>query len=270
MMGRTHAATGVLAGLLLGPAIGLEGLAKIGPFAATCAGFALLPDLDHPSSTITRKLGPITRVLSAGLRTMSGALYRATKGPRDERCDGTHRHATHTVLFALVVGAVCWATTTAWGGWAVLAWLAFGLLLAYDRLGTLMLVPFGIAAASWCTQVDGRGGLGPAALAALEESAGWLGIAVAAGAITHCLGDALTESGCPFLFPLPIAGETWYELRPPSLLRFRTGKKVENWLVFPLVVLGCVAAIPGVWPYLVEAFHSPGSVATASLPLLAR
>nr|WP_318780744.1 metal-dependent hydrolase [Amycolatopsis roodepoortensis] len=53
MMGRTHAATGVLAGLLLGPAIGLQGLAEIGPFAATCAGYALLPDLDHPSSTIT-------------------------------------------------------------------------------------------------------------------------------------------------------------------------------------------------------------------------
>jgi hypothetical protein len=42
MMGRTHAATGVLAGLLLGPALGL---AEVGPFAATCAGYALLPDL---------------------------------------------------------------------------------------------------------------------------------------------------------------------------------------------------------------------------------
>lgn len=263
MMGRTHAATGVLAGLLLGPAIGLHGLAEVGPFAATCAGYALLPDLDHPTSTVTRKLGPITRAASAGLRAASGALYRATKGPRDERCDGTHRHATHTLLFAAIVGAACWASTAAWGGWAVLVWLAFGLLLAYDRLGKLVLMPIGIGVASWLPQVDGPAGFGPAALAALQQSAGWLGLAVAIGAVVHCLGDAVTESGCPFLFPLPIAGETWYEIRPPRWLRFHTGKRVENWLIFPLVILACVAATPGVWPHLIEVLHGPDTVTGA-------
>jgi len=264
-MGRTHAATGVLAGLLLGPAIGLHGLAEVGPFAATCAGYALLPDLDHPSSTVTRKLGPITRAASAGLRAASATLYRATKGPRDEQC-GTHRHATHTILFASLAGALCWATTAAWGSWAVLIWLAFGLLLAYDRLGKLMLVPFGIAAASWIPQVGGRlAGFGPAALAALEQSAGWLGIAVAAGCVVHCLGDAITESGCPFLFPIPIAGETWFEIRPPRWLRFHTGKRVENWLIFPLVVLACIAAVPGVWPHLIDVLHSPDAVTAGAL-----
>ena len=259
MMGRTHAATGVLAGLLLGPAIGLQGLAEIGPFAATCAGYALLPDLDHPGSTVTRKLGPITGAASAGLRALSAALYRATKGPMDERCDGTHRHATHTILFATLVGAACWASTAAWGGWVVLVWLAFGLVLAYDRLGKLMLVPFGVAAASWLPQVDSPTGFGAAALAAFDESVGWLGIAVAAGCVVHCLGDAITEAGCPFLFPVPIAGETWYELRPPRWLRIHTGKRVENWLVFPLVVLACLAATPGVWEHLV----APGSAPIA-------
>lgn len=265
MMGRTHAATGVLAGLLLGPAIGLHGLAEVGPFAATCAGYALLPDLDHPTSTVTRKLGPITRAASAGLRAMSAALYRATKGPRDEQCDGTHRHATHTVLFAALAGVLCWATTAAWGGWAVLVWLAFGLLLAYDRLGKLVLVPFGIAAVSWIPQVDGPAGFGTAAFAALEQSAGWLGVAVAAGAVTHCLGDALTESGCPFLFPVPIAGETWYEIRPPRWLRFHTGKRVETWLVFPVVLLGCAVAVPGVWPHLIDLVHPHDAVAAGAV-----
>lgn len=259
MMGRTHAATGVLAGFLLGPAVGLEGLVEVAPFAAACAGYALLPDLDHPGSTVTRKLGPITGALSAGLRAMSAVLYETTKGPRDERCEGTHRHFTHTVLFAAMMGTLCWATTSAWGGWAVLGWLAFGLLLAYDRLGTFVLVVFGIGTASWLPQVDGPAGLGAAALAALDESRGWLGAAVAAGVVVHCLGDALTESGCPFLFPLPIAGETWYELRPPRWLRFRTGTPLEARLVFPLVVAGCVAATPGVWPYLVELFQATGS-----------
>lgn len=254
MMGRTHAATGVLAGLLLGPAVGLHGLVEIGPFAATCAGYALLPDLDHPGSTATNKLGPITRIASAGLRTISAALYRATKGKRDEHCDGTHRHASHTVLFAAVVGAACWATTTAWGGWAALVWLAFGLLLAYDRLGTPVLVLFGLGAFSWLVQADGPVGVGPVAVATLDRSAGWLAVAVSVGCLTHCLGDALTESGCPFLFPVPICGETWYEIRPPAWLRFRTGTRAENWVVLPLVLLGCLAVI--LLPQVIELFST--------------
>src|SRR5438094_717505 len=85
---------------------------------------------------------------------------------------------------------------------------------------------------------------------AFAATAGWLGIAVAAGCLTHCLGDALTEAGCPFLFPVPIAGETWYEIRPPRFLRFKTGKKVENRLIFPVFVLLGVLLVPGVWNYV--------------------
>jgi membrane-bound metal-dependent hydrolase YbcI (DUF457 family) len=250
MMGVTHSATGMLAGLVVGRAIGMESMAQLMLFAATCAGYALLPDLDHPHSTVTRKLGLVTRIVSAGLRAVSGALYRATKGPRDEDVTGKHRHASHTALFAALLGALCSASTTWWGVWAVVAWLGFGLLLAYDRLGVLIVVPVAIGAAGWLAQVDGAAGLAPAAADALDQCAGWLGLAVAAGAFVHCLGDALTESGCPFLFPIPIAGETWYELRPPALLRFRTGKWGEYVIVFPLVVLGCIAALPGVWPHV--------------------
>lgn len=89
-----------------------------------------------------------------------------------------------------------------------------------------------------------------AALEALADSSGWLGLAVALGCFTHCLGDALTKSGCPFLFPIPIAGETWYELRPPRWLRFRTGGGFESYFVYPAVGIGCVLAIPGVAGYL--------------------
>jgi hypothetical protein len=88
---------------------------------------------------------------------------------------------------------------------------------------------------------------GPNPKAELSELAGLLGIAVAVGCFTHCLGDSITESGCPFLFPIPIAGETWYELRPPKPLRLRTGKRVEKLLVFPAFVILGVLLIPGAW-----------------------
>lgn len=254
-MGRTHAATGLLAGLLVGPLVGLHGIPEVAPFAATCAGYALLPDLDHPSSTATRKLGMVTEAISAGLRAMSRALYRATKGPRDEDWSGEHRHATHTLIFAGLAGGLCWASTSMWGGWAVAAWLGFGLLLAYDRLGWLALVSFSVGAVAWIPRI-----ITGSALAVLDQSSGWLGAAVALGCVVHCLGDALTESGCPFLFPLYIRGETWYEIRPPAWLRFRTGTPVETAVIYPLVLVGCVAATPGIWHYLTELGHVASTV----------
>ncbi len=242
MMGKSHAATGVLAGLLVGPLVGLTEVETVAPFAATTAGYALLPDLDHPTSTVTRRFGPATRGLSAVVRAASAGLYRVTKGPRDEDCAGTHRHLTHTFAFAVALGGVC-AATTAWGGaWAVGAWLVVGLILALDRLGPLVLAAYGLAAAAALPALS-SGTLDVAG--ALAPAAGWMGLAVALGCVTHCLGDALTESGCPLLFPVPIAGETWYEVRPPRWLRFRTGRFVETRLVFPTVLLACALAVPG-------------------------
>lgn len=75
-----------------------------------------------------------------------------------------------------------------------------------------------------------------------------IGGGLALGCVTHCVGDALTRAGCPFLWPLPICGETWFELRPPRFLRFRTGGPVEHYLVFPALLVVTVLLIPGVWP----------------------
>ncbi|MBK1785278.1 metal-dependent hydrolase [Prauserella cavernicola] len=241
MMGRTHALTGWCAGLAVAPLAGVDTLAQALVFAATTAGFALLPDLDHPGARASKLLGPVTGGLSWLLRKASGALYQVTKGPRDEKGKGTHRHLSHTVLFAAVLGFATAAGTEAGGPWAVAGVVLFGLLLAEDALGDWLLPVSGGAVIWWVYENN------PNALAQLEGVTGLLGIAVALGCVTHCLGDALTESGCPFLFPLPIAGETWYELRPPSWLRFRTGKGVENRLIFPVFSVLAVLLIPGVW-----------------------
>jgi membrane-bound metal-dependent hydrolase YbcI (DUF457 family) len=251
MMGRTHAATGALAGLLIGPLVGLESVPELVPFAAVTAGYALVPDLDHPEATASRLLGPITGLVSMVLRAGSRVLYALTKGSRDEDCNGTHRHLSHTLLFAVLLGGICSATTAAGGAWVVTAWLLLGVLLAVDQLGIVGLVGLGAGAASWVPAVAaGTMPIGQAALSALTETAGWLGIAIAAGCFVHCLGDAVTRSGCPFLFPIPIAGETWYELRPPRWLRFRTNGGFERRVVYPFVVVGCALAVPGVFGWV--------------------
>lgn len=242
-MGRTHALTGWCAGLAVAPLVGVGSLAQTVVFAATTAGYALLPDLDHPGARASKLLGPFTGLLSRMLRWCSKRLYAVTKGPRDEDVSGGHRHLSHTVLFAVVFGvaAACGAGASPWVAVGV---VLLGVLLAEDALGDWLAPVAGGAAVWWAWNAS------PHVLGELEQMGGLLGVAVTVGCVTHCLGDALTESGCPFLFPLPIAGETWYELRPPAVLRFRTGKRVENVVVFPVFAVAGVLLVPGVWNLL--------------------
>jgi membrane-bound metal-dependent hydrolase YbcI (DUF457 family) len=230
MMGRTHALTGLCAGLAVSPLV-VGTLAQALLFSVVTAGYALLPDLDHPGARASRLLGPVTGVLSRAVRAGSSWLYLRTKGPRDERHRGEHRHATHTVAFAALAGTAA-ALGTAWGGtWVPVGIVVLGILFAADALGDWVLVFAGTCAAAWWGSVGGD------VLGTVAGTGPLLGIAVALGCVTHCLGDAVTLSGCPFLWPLPIAGETWYEIRPPRALRFRTGGAVEKAAVFPAFVV---------------------------------
>ena len=47
-------------------------------------------------------------------------------------------------------------------------------------------------------------------------TAGWLGTAVALGMVVHSVGDAITESGAPLLWPLPIRKRRWYPVGQPA------------------------------------------------------
>src|SRR5690606_1991902 len=113
MMGSSHAATGlavggvVLAGLSwAGAPIGFADVVFGG---MVCAGAALLPDLDHPTSTATLSQGPVSAAASRGVRALSSRVWRATRTPweRGGRDGvGVHRHLSHTVPAAAVGGAV--------------------------------------------------------------------------------------------------------------------------------------------------------------------
>ncbi|GAA1335754.1 metal-dependent hydrolase [Saccharothrix algeriensis] len=250
MLGRTHAATGWCAGLALAPALGAHTLPQAVVVAVVTAGSALLPDLDHAGSRASRLLAPVTNLLSTVVQFLSRGLYQATKGPRDEDVSGEHRHATHTVAFAALLGWWVGWWTGAMGRWAVLVVLGVALLLAVAALGDWLLLVAAGAVLLWIGGgggFDGVGGLG-----------GWLGWAVGVGCVVHCLGDALTLSGCPFLWPIPIRGETWYEIRPPRLLRFRTGGPGELLVVWPVCVVAGVLLLPGVWPLVSGLWSSAG------------
>ncbi len=254
-MGRSHALSGWCAGLAVAPMVGLTSVAEVVPFAAATAGYALLPDLDHPGASASRLLGPVTAFVSSVVRAFSSLLYSLTKGPRDEDSTGQHRHASHTLAAAVLLG---FATSTAGaaGGWrAVLAVALLGLVLAAGALGDWVLLVV-LGAGAWT--IAGTWLPGTSAVEALHTGLGeigsWIGVAVGVGMFVHCLGDSLTRSGCPWLWPLPIRGETWYEIRLPRHLRFRTGGWVENLLIAPALIIAGVLLLPGAMPILRDVY----------------
>lgn len=243
MMGRSHAISGIPAGLASAYAIGIENLALAVPYTMVTIGFALVPDLDHPNAAATRMLGPVGIGTSNALRRLSARVYESTKGPHDENWNGKHRHLSHTLVFALVVGLVtsglCLLTP-----WAMVPVYALAVLLAADRIGDPMLLA-GLAGAVIAA---------PSFLDSPTALSWQIGVAAAVGCFAHCLGDALTVGGCPFLWlPGPLsrlttwAGESWYEIRLLGPLSFRTGSTTETWVAVPsLVGMGLMAA----WLYV--------------------
>lgn len=264
-MGRSHALSGWCAGLAAAPLLGLDTIVTAIPFAAATAGYAMLPDLDHPGARASRLLGPVTVALSRGIRAFSAALYRATKGPRDEKVTGKHRHATHTLAAATLLSVLAALAVSLGGSWAIVVILVLGFVLAADVLETWLLVLLFGAGALWVSAVV-RDDLEAAVAREITATGEWIGLAVGLGMFVHVLGDSATISGAPWLWPLRIAGETWYEIRPPKGLRFRTGGPFERAVVVPLLTCLAVLLLPGVWPVVAAVTESVTTAVTESVP----
>jgi hypothetical protein len=240
MMGHTHAVSGAMVWLA-----GCAGLAAAGwpatPWhvaagTVVCAGAALLPDLDHPQATVARALGPITRLLAYLIARASAAVHASTRTGRDRPNGNGHRSLTHTAVFAGGLGAAV-SVAGGFGGKTVAAVMlaltvALGLRgLAGKVRGDLNLLVPAIAV-----------GAGAMALWVLPGGGWWwLGLPVAVGCLTHDLGDATTNSGCPILWPLRVDGQRWYRVGTPRLLRYAAGSWVEKTIVLPVLSVGAVA-----------------------------
>lgn len=215
-------------------------------FAAVCAGAALLPDLDHPSSVATRRFSVFSWLACRVIRPLSAVVYDLTRGRRDTG-KGTHRGLTHTAVGALLLGLAVTLASAAWGTPVLLATLFVCLALAVKGLDALVPGPPSLVVAALLTfgvQEWVPGGVG--------GTAGWLGTAVTLGMLVHAVGDAVTDAGVPLLWPVPVRGRTWYPVGSPRAVRFRAGGAVESWLVAPALTVGtlvlAVLVVPGVLP----------------------
>ncbi|GAA3368503.1 metal-dependent hydrolase [Streptomyces sannanensis] len=251
MMGPAHSLSGAAAWLGVGAATAAAGHPMPWPvlLAGTliCAGAALAPDLDHKSATISRAFGPVSRALCEIIDKLSYAVYKATRSTADPRRSGGHRTLTHTWVWAVLIGAGASAVAVTGGRWGVLAILFVHLVLAVEGLlwraargsSSDVLVWLLAATSAWIlADVLDKPGNGSDWLFTGEgQDYLWLGLPIVLGSLVHCIGDALTVSGCPILWPIPIARKRWYPLGPPKGLRFRAGSWVELKVLMPAFML---------------------------------
>lgn len=255
-MNRSHVTSGLAVGLAVGRLTGLVTVLTVAPFAIVVAGFALFPDLDCGGSSASRLLGPVTGLMSRGLRAASSRLYRHTRGPRDKPGSGEHRHLTHTWPFCVVFTALIEGVVLKGGMWAALAVVLFGVLAAVDRLGNWVFIPTGLAALGW--YATAKTTHTPLAVAVVHDTR-WVALAAGLGCVVHILGDAPTLSGVPLTFPFVYKGQRWYPVRVPRRMRFRVGDTAETRWIFPALVTVTVLLVPGVWPHLVGLVAHGGS-----------
>jgi membrane-bound metal-dependent hydrolase YbcI (DUF457 family) len=100
-----------------------------------------------------------------------------------------------------------------------------GLLHEWDHKADTFVVIVGSVLVTWkCWEWVRTGG----------DKAAWFGVAVIVGCLAHCIGDAVTEDGCPIFWPIPLGRKLWRPVGLPTFMRYRTGGKVEMLFVGPL------------------------------------
>ncbi|MFD3523602.1 metal-dependent hydrolase [Streptomyces sp. NPDC058653] len=250
MMGPAHSLSGAAAWLGVGAAAAAADRTMPWPVlvagALICAGAALAPDLDHKSATISRAFGPVSKAMCGIVDKMSFAVYKATKKPADARRTGGHRTLTHTWLWAVAIGGGASAIAILGGRWAVLALLFIHMVLAVEgllwraaRVSSDVLVWLLGATSAWILAgvLDKPGNGSDWLFTGPGQEYLWLGLPIVLGALVHDIGDALTVSGCPILWPIPVGRKRWYPIGPPKALRFRAGSWVELKVLMPLFML---------------------------------
>lgn len=211
MMGRTHALTGVAISVAatfyytVPVSVGIMG-------SLICAGSALLPDIDHKESHITRTFGPVTQGLSWVMRKISGG----------------HRFGTHSLMGIASIGVLA----------------EYGVMYRDTIMAQIILCTFMILASSGAIRLLQIPGwfddiipipivIGIVCLT--NVSLDFIPLALVSGCAIHVLGDMLTKSGCPLWWP--------FSLERVKLAGFTAGGWTERHVIVPLLVIGVLTAI---------------------------
>lgn len=197
------------------------------------SGFALVPDLDHPNSTLTKRLGVFGSILYPFIRLLSGG----------------HRKGMHSWVLVLLVAAFFTALTASTNLAQVAEWVT-ALMIWFLGLVVFRFIIPGSWGQSANLAVVVVGGLIVAAFVMSDDilSGYWVPVAAASGTLLHDVGDMLTKGKVRFFWPFSDAA-----IQSP--LAFRTGSAVETWVVGPVCT---VATLVLVWLTIVQPLSEAG------------
>lgn len=251
MMGTSHALTGVIIGCPV--VFGEELIAAPIPVRvltlAVCGGAALLPDIDHPSSTVAHALGPITWLASKATDRFALWVYHSTRTHKDPASrESGHRLVTHTPVgsagFGLLMGLACFAGPVSAG---IAIGLVSGLLCGALRRHVRYLVKATLGIREGAAVLVAAGS-GVAGYLVSERYPGWwwlYAVAVFIGAWIHREGDWCTNSGVPRRnWPVVKNGRRWDKSKAPKT--FETGKETELFTVRLLLYCGSIIGLAAV------------------------
>ena len=184
--------------------------AQLALFTWLTAGAAVLPDIDHPNSTLAHCFGFLTRSVAWLIGKISGG----------------HRHLTHAILGV--------------AGFEFLAWLAAKFRHEIGgKAGLVILLSLIMAGGLYAFGIRGHVAdllaiAGATGLVVTGTGLPHLATAVGLGCATHVVGDMLTDEGCPLLYPF---SEQHCRLLPRPLA-FTTGTRPELWVLDPALAAG--------------------------------
>lgn len=214
------------------------------------SGGALMPDLDNTQSSAKSALGPIGAALSAFMRTTSPMISTLIHGKYDKDVDNAHRGFYHTALCAVLMGALaaflCSEAIHVTLGPIEVNGIFFALVLAFIAVDMAL----SVLAKPIMKKLKSAGGgilggvlgiivslvLVLALFYFLPKDMDYMavGIGYGVGWLIHDIGDCFTTAGVPLLFPLPIRGHLWWDIR---FLKIKAGGVIENWVFIPLFTL---------------------------------
>lgn len=250
MMARGHAATGAAGIALLGVIPGfIPGYLALIACVVVGAGFALWSDMDHPKATAATTWGWLSKSFAKLLERISAFIYYSTRRGRDAKRQGGHRTFTHTLFFAILSGIGTYFAAQSVLGMCIVLFMGFclGLRGLFEKVNKYGKLNLWFMAAVPCVLLYTS--------AQLLVNPITLAIVVLVATFIHSLGDCLTNSGAPLMWPLPIQGRLWYRFKAP--VRFDTGSEVGKDVEKTIKVI-CVLFILCVFAWRITATYYLG------------
>lgn len=226
-------------------------------FSANTVGAAMICDADNTNSSFESSLGLFGSLVSAIFRSTSTIIQTTIRTSRDDPEPNPHRGFYHTPFASILIGIAAWFLAGShWFSvsFPILGTMASGKVFAIVFSWLNLHVAFSTLAKSSMKKIRKSSIFGETIAFVLSlttvvliftqipanQSVHWIGIAIAAGMITHILGDCFTIYGAPILFPLRYRGKLWWTVR---FARVRTNGPAENFFQFLFATIIVVSSI---------------------------